>query len=144
MPKQHPIRLAHALQLAGGAARTPVVKSAALPCAHRERLTEGGYLQKIYRSWYLLSRPVEQPGDNPAWYAAFWGFLLVYLEQCFDPDYCLCGASSLDLASLPRLASPYAGRIEALFRTLRKPVLEMFQDRPPLSTKPFCFRRIGR
>ncbi|HWV99847.1 MAG TPA: Fic family protein [Candidatus Acidoferrum sp.] len=30
-----------------------------------------------------------------------------------------------------RLASPYAGRIEALFCTLREPVLEVFNDMPP-------------
>jgi hypothetical protein len=30
-----------------------------------------------------------------------------------------------------RLASPYAGRIEALFCTLREPVLEAFKDMPP-------------
>jgi hypothetical protein len=35
------------------------------------------------------------------------------------------------LADLKRLTSPYAGRIEALFRTLREPVLEAFKDIPP-------------
>jgi len=34
-------------------------------------------------------------------------------------------------AELKRLTSPYAGRIEALFRTLREPVLEVFKDMPP-------------
>jgi hypothetical protein len=35
------------------------------------------------------------------------------------------------LAGTKRLASPYAGRIEALFSTLREPVLEVFKDLPP-------------
>ena len=34
-------------------------------------------------------------------------------------------------AQLKRLTSPYAGRIEALFSTLREPVLEVFKDLPP-------------
>jgi hypothetical protein len=33
-------------------------------------------------------------------------------------------------AGITRLASPYAGRIEALFKTLREPVLEIFKDMP--------------
>jgi len=33
-------------------------------------------------------------------------------------------------AELKRLTSPYAGRIEALFRVLREPVLEVFKDLP--------------
>lgn len=35
------------------------------------------------------------------------------------------------LARLTRLTSPHAGRIGALFRTLREPVLASFQDLPP-------------
>jgi Fic/DOC family len=35
------------------------------------------------------------------------------------------------LAGPRRLVSPYAGRIEALFSTLREPVLEAFKDMPP-------------
>ena len=39
-----------------------------------------------------------------------------------------------------RLASPYAGRIEALFCTLREPVLEAFKDIPPRPVSdPECY-----
>src|ERR1039458_3021502 len=58
---------------------------------------ERGYLQEICKGWYLLSRPVEKPGDSTAWYAAFWDFLSVYLEDRFGTDYCLSAASSIDV-----------------------------------------------
>ena len=96
MSKKAQTRLADALEHAGAVARKQVVKSASVPRADRELLTERGYLQEICKGWYLLGRPDEQPGDSTAWYAAFWDFLSVYLEERFGSDYCLSAASSLD------------------------------------------------
>ena len=97
MPKKTQTRLAAALEHAHKAARKQVVTSASLPRADRELLVKRGYLQEICKGWYLLSRPVEKPGDSTAWYAAFWDFLSVYLEERFGADYCLSAASSIDV-----------------------------------------------
>ena len=97
MPDIIQTRLAAALERANAFARKQVVKSASLPRADRELLVERGYLQEICKGWYLLSRPVEKPGDSTAWYAAFWDFLSVYLEERFGTDYCLSAASSIDV-----------------------------------------------
>lgn len=96
MPKKAQTRLAEALERANAVARRQVVKSATLQRADRELLAGRGYLQEICKGWYLLSRPAERPGDSTAWYAAFWDFLSVYLEERFGADYCLSAASSID------------------------------------------------
>jgi hypothetical protein len=97
MAKNTQTKLAAALQRANTSARKQVVISASLQRADRELLVKRGYLQEICKGWYLLNRPVEKPGDSTAWYAAFWDFLSVYLEERFGPDYCLSAASSMDV-----------------------------------------------
>jgi hypothetical protein len=97
MPETLQTKLADALERVSKAARMAVVKSASIERADRELLTGRGYLQEIFKGWYLLSRPVEKPGDSTAWYSAFWDFLSVYLEERFGSDYCLQAGSSIDL-----------------------------------------------
>jgi hypothetical protein len=89
MPEKTQIWLAAALERANAFTRKQVVKSASLPRADRELLMERRYLQEICKGWYILSRLVEKPEDSTAWYAAFWDFLSVYLEERFGTDYCL-------------------------------------------------------
>ena len=90
-------KLANALERVSKAARKAVVKSASIERADRELLTHRGYLQEVFKGWYLLSRPTEKPSDSTAWYSAFWDFLSVYLEERFGSDYCLQAGSSIDL-----------------------------------------------
>jgi len=90
-------KLADTLAKATKAARSQVVKTSWLVRADREFLTERGYLQEVVKGWYILGRPVDKPGDSTAWYAVFWSFLSVYLEERFGSDYCLSAGSSLDL-----------------------------------------------
>jgi hypothetical protein len=90
-------KLADTLAKATKTARSQVVKTSWLVRADREFLTERGYLQEIVKGWYILGRPVDKPGDSTAWYAVFWNFLSVYLEERFGSDYCLSAGSSLDL-----------------------------------------------
>jgi hypothetical protein len=89
-------RLAEALERASTAARKHVLKSAQLERPDRELLAARGYLQEICKGWYLLSRPLEKPGDSTAWYGAYWDFLSVYLDERFGSDYCLSATSSVD------------------------------------------------
>lgn len=90
-------KLADALERVNAVARKAVVRSASIQRADRELLMERGYLQEIFKGWYLLSRPGEKPGDSTAWYTAFWDFLSVYLEERLGSDYCLNAGSSIDL-----------------------------------------------
>lgn len=97
MPEALQTKLADALQRATAIARKHVVKSVLLKRAERELLTERGYLQEIFKGWYLLSRPVDKEGESTAWYGVFWDFLSVYLEDRFGTDYCLSAGSSIDV-----------------------------------------------
>src|SRR3954452_4166510 len=97
MAEKFQTRLAEALQRASTTARKQVLKSAQLQRLDRELLAARGYLQEICKGWYLLSRPVERPGDSTAWYGAYWDFLSVYLDERFGADYCLSASSSIDV-----------------------------------------------
>ncbi len=114
MPDKSQTELADALERVSKVARKAVVKSASIERSDRELLTKRGYLQEIFKGWYLLSRPVEKPGDSTAWYTAFWDFLSVYLEERFGSDYCLQAGSSIDLHTganlIPRQVIALTGR----------------------------------
>src|SRR5438105_2817992 len=97
MPDPSQNKLANALERANVVARKHVVKSASLQRGDRELLTDRGYLQEIFKGWYLLGRPIDKAGDSTAWYGVFWDFLSVYLEERFGADYCLSASSSVDL-----------------------------------------------
>lgn len=90
-------RLAGALERVNAVARQAVVKSASIQRADRELLIERGYLQEVCKGWYFLSRPGYKPGDSTGWYATFWDFVSVYLEERLGTDYCLSAGSSIDL-----------------------------------------------
>lgn len=74
-----------------------IIKSADISRADREMLVATGWLQEIARGWYMLVRPDVASGDSAAWYANFWDFARVYLEDHYGNDYCLSAESSLDL-----------------------------------------------
>jgi hypothetical protein len=62
---------------------------------HRERLVKSGFLVEIKKGWLLLSDPLQNSGDRTVWYANFWNFLAVFLEERFGINYCLSAESSL-------------------------------------------------
>src|SRR5208282_1577378 len=97
MPKTVHSKLADALERATKVARRNFLHTSDLSRGDRNYLLPRGYLQEIIKGWYLLTRPVEHPGESTAWYASFWDFLAVYLESRFGTDYCLSAPSSLDL-----------------------------------------------
>jgi hypothetical protein len=90
-------RLADALERAQKAARREVLRSASLRRSDRELLLERGYLHEVCKGWYLLSRPTQRAGESTLWYAAFWDFLAVYLQERFGDDYCLSAVPSLEV-----------------------------------------------
>src|SRR5450631_2494030 len=64
---------------------------------HRERLIKAGFLIEVKKGWLLLSDPTQNTGESTIWYANFWNFLSVFLEERFGKDYCLSAESSLIL-----------------------------------------------
>lgn len=97
MADTHQRRLADALERADAVARKGVVRSASLQRRDQELLRERGYLHDICKGWYLLSRPTQRAGESTVWYAAFWDFLAVYLQERFGNDYCLSAVPSLEV-----------------------------------------------
>ena len=85
-----------ALQTTTGAA---AIRSKDLTRTHRERLVKNGFLQEVIKGWFIPSRPDEVRGESTAWYASFWRFCVVYLEERFGLDWCLSPEQSLSLHS---------------------------------------------
>lgn len=91
-------KIAQALKrVKNAAAGTHILKSDALARGDRELLLTTGWLEEIIRGWYMLVRPDMATGDTAAWYANFWDFIHLYLQDRFGERYCLSAESSLDL-----------------------------------------------
>ncbi len=65
--------------------------------ADRELLQRTNWLQPIIKGWYMLVKPEVMPGESSNWYANFWKFVAVYLENHFGKEYCLSAENSLDI-----------------------------------------------
>jgi len=77
--------------------RIHIVHTSELSRADREVLVLNHWLEEIIPGWYLVVRPDLAPGDTTAWYANFWDFLRLYLNNLYDKNYCLSAEFSLDL-----------------------------------------------
>jgi hypothetical protein len=88
------LEMLHRLQSSHGAA---AIRSRDLTRTHRERLLANGFLQEVMKGWYIPSRPDEAKGESTAWYASFWRFSAVYLEERFGRTWCLSPEQSLSL-----------------------------------------------
>src|ERR1035437_4136187 len=95
-------KLAQSLEILGklqNAAGTAAIRSRDLTRTHRERLIANGFLQEVIKGWFIPSRPDEVRGESTAWYASFWRFCAVYLEERFGRDWSLSPEQSLCLHS---------------------------------------------
>jgi Fic family protein len=97
MAKQFNQLLASSLYLAKNVAVQQIIRSSRLARNDRERLLQAGYLQKIVRGWYLFCTPQAEDGESTPWYASFWDFIHLYLQDRFGQDYCLSAEASLAL-----------------------------------------------
>jgi hypothetical protein len=73
------------------------VRSADLTRTHRERLIKNGFLQEVMKGWYIPARADEATGESTAWYASFWAFCAVYLQERFGTNWSLSPEQSLML-----------------------------------------------
>ena len=74
-----------------------IVTGAEITREDRELLLRAGWLQEIIKGWYMVVRPDVASGDSTAWYANFWDFARIYLQQRFQNNYCLSAENSLEL-----------------------------------------------
>ena len=74
-----------------------VFKSSEFSRADRERLVRNGFLKEIMNGWLMLSRPDERPGDSTSWYASYWEFCRVYLDDRLDKNWILSAENSVPL-----------------------------------------------
>ncbi len=76
-----------------------VIRSSQLSRTHRERLTKGGFLQEVFKGWYLPGRPDEPLGNTSAWFAGMRNFISGYCDARFGQDWHLSPEQSLQLRS---------------------------------------------
>lgn len=72
-----------------------IFQSSEFSRVHRERLVKAGFLVEIIKGWLLVADPTKRAGESTLWYANFWNFLSVFLEERFGKNYCLSAESSL-------------------------------------------------
>ena len=87
-------KLAESLEVLRGLQERGViaVRSKDLTRTHRERLVKNGFLQEVMKGWYICVRSDEFTDDSTAWYASFWGFCAVYLNERFGLNWSLSPA----------------------------------------------------
>jgi hypothetical protein len=72
-----------------------VVQSADLERREREALVEAGFLRKVVKGWYLVSRPGDAPGDTTPWFAAMRDFVAGYSNARFGDAWHVAPAYSV-------------------------------------------------
>ncbi|GJM06547.1 MAG: hypothetical protein DHS20C10_02810 [marine bacterium B5-7] len=97
MAKPFHALLAESLKQAKQLARYNIIRSGDLRRVDRERLLKADALQKIVNGWYMLCRPHTDPGETTMWYASYWDFFQLYLEDRFGEAYCLSAQASMDI-----------------------------------------------
>ncbi len=80
-----------------GDSQRAIFKSTEFSRVHKERLVKAGYLIEVKKGWLLLADPLKQAGESTLWYANYWRFLSLFLEERFGKAYCLSAESSLIL-----------------------------------------------
>lgn len=76
-----------------------VIRSSQLSRTHRERLVKGGFLDEVFKGWYLPGRPGEPLGNTAAWFAGMRNFINGYCDERFGHDWHLSPEQSLQLRS---------------------------------------------
>jgi hypothetical protein len=117
---------------------TVALRSSDLSRVHRERLLQGGFLQKVMKGWYIPSRPDEARGESTAWYASFWDFCAAYLAVRFNEKWSLSPEQSLFIHTgnwaVPRQLLVRSPRARNKVTTLAHDT-SLFEVRAPLPPK---------
>ena len=93
-----------------------VIKGSAIYRSKRDILLKNGFIREVMKGWYISSNPREVKGDTTSWYAAFWKFCKIYLNDRFNNDWCISPEQSISIHSgnwsIPKqliIRSPKAG-----------------------------------
>ncbi|MDO8264077.1 MAG: hypothetical protein Q7T21_12775, partial [Gallionella sp.] len=76
-----------------------VIRSSRLSRTHRERLIKGGFLEEVFKGWYLPGRPGEPLANTSAWFAGMRNFIGGYCDDRFGNDWHLSPEQSIQLRS---------------------------------------------
>ncbi len=79
--------------------RAGIIRTTDLTRTHRERLLLNGFIREIIKGWYIATRPGEEKGESTSWYASFWKFCAIYLNERFTVNWCISPDQSLLLHS---------------------------------------------
>lgn len=89
-----------------------VIRGTDLPRMDRQRLVKAGFLEEVFRGWYLPSRPDAQPGSSAAWFAGMREFIAGYCDERFGAEWHVSPDQSLMLRTgertLPRQVQIWA------------------------------------
>lgn len=72
-----------------------VLQSADLTRLEREALLKAGFIRRVVKGWYLISRPGDEPGDTTPWFAAMHHFVAAYCNARFGDDWHVSPALSV-------------------------------------------------
>ena len=76
-----------------------IIKTSSLSRSERVILLKNGFIQEVMKGWYVSSHPKEIKGDTTSWYASFWKFCDVYLNDRFNKDWCVSPEQSISIHS---------------------------------------------
>ncbi len=89
--------LADILEKVYKVSKNNIVQSRLLSRRDRQRLLVAGFMQEVIKGWYILIDPTRNEGESTSWYASFWNFIQIYLDQRLGTEYCLSAECSLDV-----------------------------------------------
>ena len=75
------------------------IRGSQLTRTHRERLIKSGFLDEVFKGWYLPSSPGEPVVSSAAWFAGMRTFISGYCDARFGTDWHLSPEQSLQLRS---------------------------------------------
>jgi len=71
------------------------IKTDALTRTNRERLLTAGFIQEVYKGWYMIIPPNKLKGDTTSWYSSYWQFCSQVLEDMYSENWSISPEQSL-------------------------------------------------
>src|ERR1035438_4022003 len=76
-----------------------IIKAEAISRVHKERLLKNGFIKEVMKGWYISCNPEERAGDTTSWYASYWQFCEIYLNDKFGEEWCVSPEQSISIHS---------------------------------------------
>lgn len=70
------------------------IKSTQLGRTDRQRLEKNGFIQEVFKGWYISTSPTAK-GDTMSWYSNYWDFCGQMLEDKYATAWCISPEQSL-------------------------------------------------